>query len=385
MYLRRRWHRKRLRFPALRVCLWCPDPGHGDNRRGRAAGGASHSNIDQREGDPMSMRSVAILAMAAAASLAHAAGPVAYSVRELPALNPSDPCTGQPVALSPTSGLVVGTSCRHKGGQAAAVLWDDASARALHSSPASPTQPTAVNDRGLVAGTVDDINLVGQAVLWGKDGRAHSLPPLAEGDSTEATGISATGDVAGLELNRADNRWIPVRWHQRQPTVLALPAGQVGAYPTAMSTKGVMAGRGYDATGASSAVLWNAGTATVVGPRNAIGLGVNDAGQVVGEYRPFPGVDGAFLAVGATTTILPMRSASAINSAGVIVGDSNGVAVRWIAGDQQALTGLLDAEAQAAHWSLFFARAIDDEGRIVATGQRSGGEWTNVLLVPAAP
>ena len=333
----------------------------------------------------MSMRTVAILATAAAASLAHAANPVTYAVRELPPLKAAPCPTGQPGALSPTSGLVVGTSCRRQGGQPAAVVWDGATSRALISPSADYTSPAAVNDRGQAAGWIDDSDLIHtQAVLWRNDGHVSPLAPLAEGDSTEAWGISATGDVAGLELNDGDNRWIPVQWHHRQPKLLALPASQVGGYVTTVSAQGVMAGRSYDATGAERAILWQGGSATLVGPKMSMALGVNDAGTVVGEYRPFPGVDGSFLATTTSTTILSLRSASAINSAGVVVGDSGGQAVRWFNGQVQAFDTLLDAEARAAGWRFYFAGDIDDAGRVIATGERNDGlGWRTVELVPA--
>jgi len=335
----------------------------------------------------MSMRSVALAAMAACASLAHAA--TTYSVQQLPCIRDAAGCSvSVPTALSPSGAFVLGASSKPTDGRLVGTVWSGHHARHLVTPASALADQHAINDRGLAAGSLfDDATTSSRAVHWTADGHVRELPPLVQGDSAEAFGISADGDVAGLELGQADNTWIPVVWHHHQPRALGLPAGVVGAYPRAMSPAGVMVGNGYDAANVSHAILWSNGSVVTIGPANAQASGVNDSGQVVG----YSGA-AAFVATASSISYLSSygaaAQANAIDSHGMVVGSSQygsieGRAVRWVDGQMEDLNSMLDASAVSAGWVLLSAIAIDESGRIIALAHRGFENRTAVLLVPS--
>ncbi len=321
-------------------------------------------------------------AMSGCAMLAHAA--TTYSVQTLPA-----PFVNG-ASLSPKTAILAGGARLEGNSHLQAALWSGKVVQVLPSSDTGDTFIRAVNDQGVSVGSVHGSDLVSSvAVAWSADHQRHDLPALVAGDYTQATGgISAQGDIAGLEFS-GGNRWMPVQWHAGAVQALPMPAGQEGAQPMAVSPQGLIAGRSYAAGFLERAVLWAHGTATLVGPTGSIGLGVNDKGQVVGEAANAP-----FVATATTTQNLPvlpgdsMGSAQAINTAGVIVGDSAcgcgtpGRAVIWHGGAATDLNTLMTPKAKAAGWKLYGAFAIDDKGRILASAQQGTGNWVTVVLMP---
>lgn len=346
----------------------------------------------------MSKRSIAFLATMAAASFAHAAT-TTYSVQPLPTLKHRDGCAARAGALSPTTGFVIGTSCAHRSGLVEATTWNGARELPLHTPDNGIVDANAVNDGGQAVGTDFGPGLGnGAAVSWTKTGTIRYLAPLVPGDASEAFGIGANGDIAGLELHSPDNAWIPVLWHHGVPKALPMPPNQVSAYPRAMSPNGTMAGFAFDAANLSHAALWSNGTASVVGPAAtpSWAWGVNDRGQAVGSYRPTQfGADLPFVATTTSFTPLPLLPghvfglAMAVDGQGVAVGYSScgcgapGTAVRWVQGHVDDLNALLDAASAAAGWVVSVATSIDAAGRITATGQQPGGQPVGVVLVPS--
>jgi hypothetical protein len=331
----------------------------------------------------------AAIAMSLAASFAQAA--TSYSV-QLIAGEDGVPGSFQPTALSPKTGLVVGYSWVAGDRLPHRAVWQQGELHPLRAHGKDEMSPSAVSDRGVVAGTRATAGLTGySAIYWSRNGRAHALPPLTPGSETYGEAVSTTGDVAGMELG--PDGWIPVVWHRGIPTKQSIPAGLSGAIPYAMSPGGVMAGRGTDGGARDVAVLWSKGVATIVGPEGGVGLGVNDGGQVVGEYgsgRSLP-----FIATATTSKELPLLpghaqgGAKAINTQGVAVGWSSccttTTAVRWgTSGQVEDLNTLLDPATVAAGWVVYRAFSIDDTGRILAVGAQNNGSWVSFMLVPSS-
>ena len=345
----------------------------------------------------MSTRSLAILAAAAAASLAHAA--TTYTVQPLPMGKSRGGCAAYGSALSPTSGIVLGLSCSRTSDLMDATVWNAGHERVLHTPDDGYVDANAVNDAGQAVGTDYGPDFgAGAAVSWTSRGRLHYLPPLVAGESSQAFGVSADGDVAGLEFRASDSAWRPVLWHRGVPSALPMPANQVSAYPRAMSPNGTMAGFAFDATGLNHAVVWSNGVASPVGPAatNSWAWGVNDRGQAVGSYRPTSlASDVPFIATTTSFTPLPLLPgdafglALAVDREGVVVGYSNcgcgapGTAVRWVKGQVADLNALLDPTSVAEGWFVSEANSIDAAGRISATGQRRGGPPVGIVLVPS--
>jgi probable HAF family extracellular repeat protein len=113
---------------------------------------------------------------------------------------------------------------------------------------------------------------------------------------------------------------------------------------------------------------------TLGGPSSQA-LGISNRGQVVGssEVSATGGETRAFLWDQGRMTALPplngasFSQASDVNDAGVVVGASGGVAVRWVNGRVQSL-GTLGGESS-------FATGINSSGVIVGNGATSSGDF----------
>ncbi len=163
--------------------------------------------------------------------------------------------------------------------------------------------------------------------------------------------------------------------------------------PTAISGTGIVVGTTWDGNG----FVYQGGQVASIPGNQANGLGVNDAGQVVGQYlvttdsksveHAFLYQNGQFQDLG---TLGGFRSwAAAINSQGQIVGTSDVVPNSFGLGhaflDQNGtMIDLNTPVAATSGWTLQSATAINDKGQILGYGISPRGEEATFLLTPTS-
>jgi probable HAF family extracellular repeat protein len=211
---------------------------------------------------------------------------------------------------------------------------------------------TAINSFGQVVGYS-----VGMAYLWsptvanGTTGSAIDLGGLPGGfDSTLAFGINDYGQVVGISHTGAGQHaflWTPSSPNGTTGSMIdlgPLPGANGESQAAAINAAGAVVGHSVTTGGGQHAMLW--------APDGSGGGSMRDLGRLDG------GND--------------LSSAYGINAANEVVGYSNSAgsdhAFYWM----QA-TGMVDlnslTDASGAAWILRFARAINDDGQIVGSGE----------------
>ncbi len=173
-------------------------------------------------------------------------------------------------------------------------------------------------------------------------------------------------------------------------------------YPAAISGSGIVVGT----ASVGSAFIYQDGKMTYIPGNASEAMGVNDAGQVVGQYvassLPIPGSNGssaagwhAFLYQGGRFTDLGtlkgglLSWAVAINALGQVVGASSvtpslygfGHAFLYQNGTMTDLNNLI---AATSGWTLQSATAINDKGQILGYGIGPDGQQETFLLTPTS-
>jgi probable HAF family extracellular repeat protein len=199
------------------------------------------------------------------------------------------------------------------------------------------TNYDGINDLGEAAGLAEtdvpdpngeDIcgfgtHLTCRPFLW-KNGHMSALPTLG-GNNGQASAINNHGQIvgyaengivdstcpAGVTNNRID---LPVLWEKGK----AQPLPTVGSDPDGVAfginNLGQATGYSGTCTAATHAVLWENGTATPLpdlGVPSALGIGINDQGQIIGQVASADG----------TTAYAALWQNGAITSLGTLTGD----------------------------------------------------------------
>jgi probable HAF family extracellular repeat protein len=228
-----------------------------------------------------------------------------------------------------------------------------------------------VNDRGDVAGALNDENVNPQPVLW----RRHGDPVRIGVDRGSPAALNNRGDVVGdnwlwsngrlrtladpsrqmrsVDINdrrqvvgtidgTATEREKMFLWQNGRFTIITAPAGMHG-YPISVSNRGEVLGYVTDtAWSVRQGFVWRAGRMTILKPLGGTVLdprAINDRGQVVGSsslpgsevLHPFLWQDGRMLDLMAGR---PTETGHArdINNAGDVVGGIGSRAVLWRGG-----------------------------------------------------
>lgn len=175
-----------------------------------------------------------------------------------------------------------------------------------------------INDSGLIDGAAATSSGQSYAVLW-RDGKLTELPGLG-GSSSGPVAMNAAGQVAGYSSTASGDE-DAVLWTDGKITDLG--PGQV----LALNDRGEVLVQVSPATGPSYVFLWDDGKKTDL-PAGAFANGLNDQGQVVGDYTPAGATtqDG-FVWQRGTLTDLGTEDPVAINDRGQIlaVTDANGL------------------------------------------------------------
>jgi uncharacterized repeat protein (TIGR01451 family) len=133
--------------------------------------------------------------------------------------------------------------------------------------------------------------------------------------------------------------------------------------------------------GPDRAVLWRGGVALDIGTLGGVvsrAIAVNDAGQVIGNAQIADGSYHAFLWQNGVIADLGAFEATAISSAGEVIGAAAGRAVIW---DNGVLTDLNDRIPAGGGWVLNRAITINDNGQIGGQGTLNG-VTSGFLLFP---
>jgi uncharacterized membrane protein len=286
-----------------------------------------------------------------------------------------------------------------------------------------PLQPSAINGKGVVAGTVKNRT----AVTWsGKDGLVE-VPasiefPIAEGrgvsenggvllmateakgskarsflysggklravegDHARATAINSEGDIAGEAQLAGMHSNGPVLWKQGSPISLGACCG---GRAIALNSQGQATGEAYDDQGRYRAFVWDEKQGLrLTGPAGEYtsGVAINDQGHaLITGFTSGAWIDrNGKLEPIALSPKWPSQP-HGINSCDVVVGgfgsnaDENHAFV-WDA--DHGFRDLNDLIPRESSWRLETAVAINDRGEIVGKGDHAGEDDAGFLLIP---
>jgi probable HAF family extracellular repeat protein len=307
------------------------------------------------------------------------------------------------------SGQVAGESFFAGDNVPRATLWNGTKASALAQLPGTDyTSTGSINAAGEVVGDTSVIGSTNEyAVVW-KGTTATVLDTLG-GLHSAAHGINDAGQPVGRSFASDNRQEYAVLWNGTLATALGTLGG---TYSDAYAINNAAQVVGYSNTkndAAAHAVIWNGTQATdlgvLPGTTDSYAFGVNDLGQVVGvssvavpSGNPLPNtLSHPVMWTGTTPTdlgILPGYDTSevlGINNAGQVVGDSatfnTGAqhATLWMDGKSIDLNSLI-SPALSKYVTLERATAINVKGWIAASGTDTRtGNTHAYLLVPVAP
>ena len=246
----------------------------------------------------------------------------------------------------------------------------------LHAPPgANNSTPVAINEHGDVL--VSDISHDRSSLR--RNGRWVDL-----GSHTEAADLNDDGVVVGAHNRKA------FRWSNGELTDLAAPGFPANA--VAVNGRGEIVGNALR-KGHNHAFVWASGAVTDLGA-DTTGVGINDAGQVIGYLRTFAGGERAFVWQNGKRRLLGTLPPSqipwhgkqyvepvAINEHGVVAGlvhDGIGTYQRWFVWrGSRLITKTLPFRDQRA-------AAVNEKGQVLigASGGRpaSAYVWRNGQL-----
>lgn len=217
-----------------------------------------------------------------------------------------------------------------------------------------------------------------RAQLFRPDGTHVALSPFSQGAPTAARAINASGVIVGEVDHNA------VRFDGAGGWTLLASTSLLPSHAYGLDSAGNAVGQATW-SGVRIATSFPAGGGAtqlgmLPGAISSFAYDVNDAGVAVGwselaDHRPIatrfgpggPESLGTLDPASSTSTSI----ADDVNGMGVAVGGSNGRAVRFDAnGVVRDLNAMLDASG--AGWTLVYAHAIDETGRIAGEGVRAG-------------
>lgn len=274
------------------------------------------------------------------------------------------------------------------------------------------TYADATNATGDAAGSaINGQDLPMQAVKW-QNGVAVILPGASSSGDSSAYGINDKGDVAGSStVTKGEANWThAVLWPNGAAAATDLgtlggdssEASSINASGQIAGAAGVKPGEGSLLLDASAhAFLWANGTMQdlgTLGGDSSSANALNDKGQVVGWSGTKPGGGALAFDVSARAFVwdsgrmvnlggLPggsISTATAINNHGVIVGfaiDGNNSqrAVAWINGEIIDLNTLIPGDSG---YTLTAAYGVNDAGQIVCSATSSDGSNSALILTP---
>ena len=271
---------------------------------------------------------------------------------------------GEPLAIN-DAGQVAGSIGNH------AVVWNEATPTFLD-APAGGFNITygwAVNASGQVVGAAYTAGGAVEGVVWN-----GTTPTVLGGEGAFAFGINASGQIVGTLLGSNT----AVIWNGTTPTALANVRGGYTGEASAINASGQVAGI------AGGPVVWNGTIPTLLGDLGDSNVrAINDAGVLVGDSYTTGDEGHAVEWNGTTPTILGPAGSSAygINNAGEVVGQfSNGDGFLYAGGTIYNLNSLI---APGSGVTVSTGYAINNRGQIAAEGLL-GDQYVGLLLTPVS-
>jgi len=252
----------------------------------------------------------------------------------------------------------------------------------------------AVNASGTVVGYQFSADLSTTSAFI-TNGSSTTLIPTLGGSNNAATAINDNGAVVGYS-DTADGSRIAFSYDGSTLSSLGLLPGGTTSAAYAINQSGVIVGQADDADGSFHAVVAGGGTWTDLGV--PFGYASSDAtaiaasGYIAGTFADEFGASMGFLVAPSDPTAMILLGALmpggdsqtyGINSSGLAVGSSDGVAFLFDATGIHDLNALLDSTS--AGWNLESAMAINDLGQIAGTGYYNGALHGFLLDPEASP
>ena len=203
-----------------------------------------------------------------------------------------------------------------------------------------------INEAGMIVGESSTSSGANHAFVWTEAAGMIDITPTAPPSQiARAYDVNESGQVVGYVNSRA------FVWQDGVLTDLGVPDGYAFSFGFAINDAGAVAAHVTTASGAAESVaLWTPAAGWQVlggGGQVNVAWGINNEGTIVGEGRPTPGLERAF----------------------VYLADFGLL----------SLTELLTTD----DWFLLFASDVDDDGRIIAYGSnRVTGDNATLLLEP---
>lgn len=265
-----------------------------------------------------------------------------------------------------------------------------------------------INDAGQVAGSTTSSGAKPRAFVWtpatpyATTGVMQFLPALSVRDSSVASGLNESGQVAGTSRNPLGREraalWTPDGaggYTVKDLGVIAYPG--LHSWGTDVSNAGHVTGFAHNAARAVHAFLWTPNapgdTAGVMqdlgtlGGTRSEGMGVNSSGWVAGTSTTSGGNYRAFLWTPATGMIslgtLPGQVnsyATAINDAGQVVGRSGANAFLWTPSAPGATTGTMRDLGRLPTWQGTSSRGDGLNDQQVVVGSAVLGTHTLPMI-----
>jgi len=234
-----------------------------------------------------------------------------------------------------------------------------------------------VNTSGKVVGYQLSADL-STTYAFSANGAGTALIPTLGGANNLATAINDSDTVVGYS-DTADGSQIAFSYHGATLSSLGLLPGGTTSAAYAINASGVIAGQADAADGSFHAVVSNGGVWTDLGvPFGYASSGataIAGSGRVAGTLTNELGATMGFVWTPSEPTGMTLlgaltpggdSQAYGVNSSGLVVGTSDGVAFLFDANGIENLNTLLDPKSSG--WELESATAINDLGQIVGTG-----------------
>ena len=303
---------------------------------------------------------------------------IVYSITDLGAL-PGGMATS--AAGISSNGLATGSGDT-AGASSQPFLWSTATGLSAVDASSPLAFGTGVNASGTVVGYAFSADFSNYSAYYITDTDRALIPPLG-GAYNAATAINNAGTIVGYSETSAGSPVQAFSYASGVVTPLGTLPGGTTSQANAINSSGVIVGQADTSDGSFHAVTLVGGTwsdlGVPLGYESSVASAISDAGYIAGWLNDGLGNTMAFLWTPSSNSMTLLGTlttdgnsqARGMNSSGLVVGTSDGIAFLYLDSSMYDLNSLLDPAAPAG-WQLTDAAAINDLGQIVGTGDIDG-------------